>query len=366
MLNCHEFLSEILYLLPDTDLQYPNLQMKPDSDGLSGLPVFFIVGRGRSGSTLLRSCFDAHPNVAIPAESRFVQYLFYRYHHIKKWTPELAMKAISDAGKDFEPLGLDHRKVFELVKKHHHNLSFQIVCKIIYLSASATAGNKDIVCIGDKNPRYTFFISQLIRIFPDAKFIHLIRDYRANALTITKAARDIGEIRSVPVAIARWKYYNSIIDKMKKKFPRRFYTLRYEDLVIEPEKILRNLCKFVGLEFNAAMLNYEGRLDSYFHDPSFSKLHQSLKKPFNTSKVSEWQKKLSRHDIMICETMAAGYGKKYGYQPSMTLSTIERTACSIVYSPLALTGKVRFMLKRYFYHCPFLMRIFYSIIIRLK
>ncbi len=340
--------------------------MTSNSNELSGLPVFFIVGRGRSGSTLLRSCFDAHPNVAIPAESRFVQYLFYKYLHIKKWTPELAMKAISDAGKGFEPLVLNHKKVFELVKQHHHNLSFQLVCKIIYLSASATAGNKEIMCIGDKNPRYTFFISQLIRIFPDAKFIHLIRDYRANALTITNAARDIGEIKSVPVAIARWKYYNSIIDKMKRKLPQRFSTVRYEDLIVEPEKMLRNLCEFVGVEFNADMLNYEGRMESYFHDPAFSKLHQSLKKPFNISKISEWQKKLSRRDIIICETMAAGYGEKYNYQPSLTLSTIVRTAYSIAFSTVALTGKVRFILKRYLYHCPLFMRIFYSFIIKFK
>ncbi|MBN2214134.1 MAG: sulfotransferase [Bacteroidales bacterium] len=333
---------------------------------LSDLPVFFIVGRGRCGSTLLRSCFDAHPNVTIPPESRFVQYLYYRYHQIKKWTPELALRAISDINKSFEPLLLDHRRVFELVKKYHNNLSFPAVCKIIYLSASTAAGDKGIHCIGDKNPRYTFYIRQLKNIFPDARFIHLVRDYRANALAVTRAAKNIGETKSVPIALSRWKYYNRTIDKIKRSCPHRFYTLRYEDLVKEPDNTLRKLCEFVGVKFSAAMLNYDTRLKNYYHDPAFSKLHQSLKTPFDKAKISEWQEKLSRHDIKVCEILAGNYGQRFGYQTTRKVTFAMKALYRIIYAPLIRTGKIRFMLKNIFYNCPVFMRLFYNFIQRKK
>jgi hypothetical protein len=340
--------------------------MNLSSVALSDLPVFFIVGRGRSGSTLLRSAFDAHPNITIPLESRFVQYLFYRYHRIKKWTPELALKAISDIDKSFEPLDLDHREIFKQVKLYHNNLSFQLVCKIIYISSSVSVNKKDIQCIGDKNPRYTFFIPRLIKIFPQARFIHLVRDYRANALAVTRAAKVIGEIKAIPVAVARWKYYNRIIDRLKNRFPERFYTLRYEDLVEDPEKCLRQLCEFVGVNFSKTMLNYEVNIDNYFFDNSFSRLHQSLKKPFDISKISEWQEKLSRYEIMLCEILAGDYGEKAGYKTTLNLNPIRKTSLKILYSPLAWSGQVRFMLKRYLYNHPVLMNAFYSFITRTK
>lgn len=52
----------------------------------SKIPVFFILGRLRSGTSLLRTLFDAHPNVMIPPEYPQFFYLYARYKDKKQWS----------------------------------------------------------------------------------------------------------------------------------------------------------------------------------------------------------------------------------------------------------------------------------------
>jgi hypothetical protein len=252
---------------------------------LSKLPVFFIVGRGRSGSTLLRTMFDAHPSIIIPPESRFVQYLYYQYGTNQNWTPELAQLALNYTEQSFEPPLIDEAYFHKLIQLEKDNLSFSAVCKAIYLSIHSTFNKETITCIGDKNPRYSFFIPLLFKIFPEAKFIHLVRDYRDKALAIKCVHKIISETNSLPVILSRWKYYNSIIEKYKSRHTERFYTLRFEDLINDPEIILRQLCTFLNLDFNPCMLNYSTRFNAGNHEPFFSILHSNLQHPVDKSKA---------------------------------------------------------------------------------
>ncbi len=50
------------------------------------IPVVFIVGFGRSGTTLLQELMNAHPNVIGPPEYSFIVYLYSRYGNKKHWT----------------------------------------------------------------------------------------------------------------------------------------------------------------------------------------------------------------------------------------------------------------------------------------
>ena len=50
-----------------------------------GTPFFFILGRPRSGTTLLKALFDAHPNVKIPPELPIFLPLYQKFRHVKKW-----------------------------------------------------------------------------------------------------------------------------------------------------------------------------------------------------------------------------------------------------------------------------------------
>ena len=55
------------------------------ADKIAGLPVFFIIGRPRSGTTLLQLFFDAHPNVQMPSECMFMFQLYHVFNPITSW-----------------------------------------------------------------------------------------------------------------------------------------------------------------------------------------------------------------------------------------------------------------------------------------
>ncbi len=333
---------------------------------LNELPIFFIVGRGRSGSTLLRSLFDAHPQVMIPLESRFVQFLYYKYPLEKKWTPETAKQIIQELGHSFEPPRLDKENLTKQITNHISDLSFGKICKLIYLNSHTEFPKEEIHAIGDKNPRYTFFIPQLLKIFPNAKFIHLIRDYRDNVTAIQRAGSNINESSNIYFAMGRWKLYNRIVDKYQKRFPDNFYTVRFEDLITDPEKEMKSLCNFLTLDFRPEMLNYHKHISKYFKDDGFNTLHKSLQTPFDQSKIGEWKNILSHREIIRCEILAGNLPIKYGYLPEFNVKIAKRVGTKLVYFPLYFIGQIRFLLKIPLYKSRCFMRLAYNFLLRIK
>lgn len=330
------------------------------------LPVFFIVGRGRSGSTLLRFIFDAHPHVMIPLESRFVQFLYYKYASITEWTVETAEQAIHDLGHAFEPPELRMENLKKQISVHASDLSFGFLCKLIYLNTRTEFPKKKIHAIGDKNPRYTFFIPQLLKIFPDARFIHLVRDYRDNVAAIQRAAGIIHESGHVCFSLGRWKLYNRVILKYQKKYPDKFCTVRFEDLITHPEKAMEKLCGFLALDFYPEILNYHNNIHKYYRNADFNSLHQSLKLNFDPAKAGEWKTILSREKAIRCEVLAGSFPERYGYLPQLNVNSMRKTWIKMIFLPVSLLGQIRYALKILFYRSPAVMRTAYRLLLKIK
>lgn len=333
---------------------------------LKNLPLFFIVGRGRSGSTLLRSLFDAHPHVMIPLESRFVQFLYYFYPSKGSWTIETAQQAIRDIARGFEPPDLHKEDLERQMERHASDLSFDTFCKLIYLNTYSEIPKKDIRAIGDKNPRYTFFIPQLLRLFPRAKFVHLVRDYRDNIVSIQRAGKLIKESGNPYFSLGRWNLYNRFVVRYQKKFPDRFYLVHFEELIRDPETVMKNLCVFLDLDFDPEILNYHQRIGNYFKEEGFNALHKSLQTPFDLSKIGEWERELPRNQAIRCEVLSGSFPKKIGYPPKFNVNLLRRASIKLIYYPLLLIGQFRFFLKIVFYRSRLAMKIAYSILLKMK
>ena len=348
-----------------------NSHPKPSATGKKSpdpgsLPVFFIVGRGRSGSTLLRTLLDAHPHVMIPLESRFVQFLYYRYASVKEWTEETAGRAIRDLEHAFDPPELDLENLQEQIRAHEQDLSFPLLCRLIYLNTRTAFPKKEIRIIGDKNPRYTFFIPRLLEIFPDARFIHLVRDYRDNVAAIRRAAGIIHESGHTCVSLGRWKLYNRVILGYRKKFPDQFCTVRFEDLVTRPEKELKSVCGFLGLAFAPQMLNYRQHIHQYYGDEGFQSLHRSLELNFDHSKIGEWKTSLSRKKAIRCEVLAGHFPEQFGYRPAFDATPFRKFLMKLFFGPVSLLGQVRYALKIPFYQSRRLMQMTYWLLLKMK
>ena len=67
---------------------------KQEIDTIRNLPFFFILGRPRSGTTLLRTILDAHPNIVIPPENSYLIHLYFKYRHAGvKWESEIVLNS---------------------------------------------------------------------------------------------------------------------------------------------------------------------------------------------------------------------------------------------------------------------------------
>ena len=222
--------------------------------------MFFILGRPRSGTTLLRTLFDAHPNVATPIECAFIMNMSQKYEKIKNWTREDLLEFHSDVQKHikFDTWNIDLEKMKNDLLLCEGENTFQTVCKVVYYDYISLFPKEEIKWIGDKNPVYATYTPLMLRLFPDAKFIHLVRDPRDNIISLKNVDFE-GPFTAL--LAYRWQHSARKLYYIKKKYPNQFYTIRYEDLVKAPEKYYHEMCDFLSLPYYGHVFEFYKKQD---------------------------------------------------------------------------------------------------------
>ncbi len=292
---------------------------------INKLKIVFIVGRGRSGTSLLQTIFDANPCVKTANESPFILHLKQKYSRVKNWNNDKINEFIIDLYKDkkFTFLwGINPDDIKQNINLYSQSdLSFPVLCKLVYLTISSPFPKEKTRLIVDKNPLYSPFTSDLIEVFPNAKFIHLIRDYRDNI----NSSRKTFKLKNIIVLAHKWKRYNKTVDKQKEKYPTQFYTIRYEDLVTEPKKHIPEICAFLNISFDQQMSEFYNTTREAYTDKTYKngimaelvqQIHSNLLNPITTSQIDKWKIELSTNEIELIEYITGEYAKKYNYYPS--------------------------------------------------
>ncbi|MCF8372387.1 MAG: sulfotransferase [Bacteroidales bacterium] len=283
---------------------------------ISNIPFFFIIGRPRSGTTLIQSILDAHPNVVIPGECPIILRIYSRYGHLKELnenTIETLIEAIKQLpGIEFWPI--DFNEVKQDLLKAKGKFDFQKIIKIIYLNFQSVFPKSEILTFGDKNPPYSKFPKLILKIFPDAKFIHIVRDYRDHFLSVKKT----GLISAIePVTIYLWKRSVIRIGKLARKYPDQIFTLNYESFVSKPESHLRDICSFLNIPFEAEILKFHDSkklsLEQY-GEKNREQLHKKLYSPIDASNTGKWKKELTESEVMTADFIAGKTGSMAGYE----------------------------------------------------
>lgn len=270
----------------------------PDSTDLK--PVF-IISSGRSGTTLLRSMLVASGQISIPPETQNIHTLavkFLSYTGLKWENLSRLMIADFESHHNYfmweTNLAPLYQKVIDLPAE---NRSLATIIDQVYMFYAAEKF-PDAKIWGDQSPIYTFQLPTLLKVFPHARFIHMLRDGRD---VISSMVTRHGE-GYLTEAIHRWKKSIEITEKFQKQMPtERYLEVRYEHLVEQSEQTLQNISDFIGIEFTPNMLEY-------WHLPStveskHKSFHQNLAKPVFSSSVGKWRERLSQEqiDIMLAE-----------------------------------------------------------------
>jgi hypothetical protein len=290
------------------------------SKDTASIPLFFIIGRPRSGTTLLRFLFEAHPEVLIPPESPFIINLYKKYGKVTHWDEEKIRSFIRDLMKQryFDKWLINEDELFDHLLECEGETSFQTIVKQVCLAYQSVFTDKKITVIGDKNPGYSLYVNRIHKLFPGSKIIHLTRDYRDNYLSLIKVNF---EVPVVPLVVYRWKFAIQRMWQLKKRNPELIYSLRYEDLVEEPGQKFRDLCHFLGISYDPSVLAFYQKKEevekAYAGSEEIRLVHQSLFNPISTARMDIWQTEMSSRQVRIADLVAgktaerAGYKRKY-------------------------------------------------------
>lgn len=294
----------------------------------------FIIGCPRSGTTLLQLMLHSHRRIALPAETRFVHTAYQRRLAFGDLEDPANRTALAEwiTGRPqskFETMGLDPEAVNKEIRDAPPTLG----------SALATvfrgyARQHEKPRWGDKRPSYFRKVSQLRRMFPDAQFVHLIRDGRDAVSSLKAMPWYAGDIYT---ATLTWR---EAIDKgnrlARKLGPQTYYQFRYEDLVAEPEAQLRGLCGFLGEEFDPGMLEYNRLADATV--PPEREWHARTHEAVNARRIGSWRDRLEPWEVNLTEFVLKSHLTELGYEPAgaprpsaAELTRFEKAAARRVY-----------------------------------
>jgi hypothetical protein len=212
-------------------------------------PVF-VVGMNGSGTTMLLDCLDNHPEIyGFPEETKLLG-------HLLTVLPKFGDLAIDD---NFHALiqtvgrspAFRHENDFRPppVPEEWRNMPRNVsVVLDWFFRYFAEKKGKERWC--EKTPMNAHHIAALGKVFPKAKFIHIIRDARSCAASCRRRF-----FTTPQMAALRWKQTLRTARRQGEGVPGRYLEIRYEDLVGEPERWMREICGFLDVPFDVKVLS---------------------------------------------------------------------------------------------------------------
>lgn len=348
---------------------------------LEQLPIHFIIGAGRSGTTLLNAILNAHPSVSCTPEAKKPLMTFYTYAHKQPLPTRIIKDFKSFVKKRYNKKQEQNGQSFSfdeawfgdlavnLPKLSYANFAKQV---LLTLNAQQKPADKVQILI-DKNPTYTFTIKQLIDLYPDAKFLVALRDYRAYYLSQkqNKAPTLFSKYiaNSCGAVSYFWKMNYDEISHLQRQYPNKILLVPYERIVTDKENMLREICSFIGINFDEAMLQHNKneqltkQLADTNDDDTLSEYHKrkrgNIAKTTFTDRLEAWKAELTPAEIRTLEVIAGNIGKQFGYQPTQTANTTQKI--STYFSnciPIAITYLSTQLLMKHYYSLPLGVRNF--------
>ena len=245
----------------------------------------FLVASVRSGTTLLRLMLDHHRDLAFEHEFTYTV----DWYGGDSW-PDLPTY--------YERLSMD--RVY-LMRRYtiDRSLTYPELVDDFLVQRRSSAG-KGIVGATvhssfDRPSNGTF--DRLCRIWPRARYLHLVRDGR----DVSRSIIEMGLAGNMWTASAIWENAELAWEVMRPSLSDdRFLEIRYEELLRQPEETLARICRFVGLEYDPAMMSYPS--DSTYGPP-------------DPTAIDRWRH-LSEDEVRLAEARIGTLLERRGYERS--------------------------------------------------
>lgn len=273
---------------------------------------FFITGTSRSGTTLLQAMLSRGRGVFVPPETHFMPLVWKHRRRLGQVSTDAGWTAAQQAIIQRSPIAgivIDPGRFEELASKGPRQYGTLLSAWLRAAAEAQTPQGQECPSIfGEKSPAHTMYMPELLAMLPGTQVVHIVRDPRDVAVS----QRDAWNTPIMSSAV-RW-----MLDQRQQQdiellaSSDRFVTVRYEDLVVEPEAQLRRVCDVLSITFTPDMLKPHQRSQSGFADREEHK-HRTLES-VTTSRVGRYRRELSPMELAAIERVCGGHMERLGYE----------------------------------------------------
>ncbi len=318
-------------------------------------PVF-IVGNSRSGTTLMGTILGCHSSIFRFEELHFFEELWSATDDqascSKQEAVDLAARLFDIQRNGYLTRG-DWHEFLEESEMLLRNLPKPLSpAKIFqaFLEYEAQLQGKDRAC--DQTPQNILYIREILKHYPNAYIVHMVRDPRAILLSQKNRWRRPFLSESIPIkeAIRYWLNYHPITMSQLWKAnvctanqfvdDKRMITLRYEDLLCNPEAEVEKICRFVGVTYSCDLLNVPQMNSSSQRD-------QPDQRGIDKNRADSWKKGgLSTTEMFWCQYINSAVMDRHSYEAEDISPNPIFLLVSAAFFPIKLFLAILFSLKR--------------------
>lgn len=275
----------------------------------------FLSGNQRSGKTLLQLILASHPDISISPGTNVIAKVLFEMPRQRPLGPEhlRKMRQVLQKDRKFKAWKIDHRAYQAHVAAYRDPTSAEVVEDIMRFFRDQTKPNARYV--GNKKGCYCKDGDLVKEVFPRAKFVFMLRDARGavSSMLETQPEHDLTS------ASLTWMIKARRIRALKEQMPDDVFVCRYEELVTEPERVVRSLTDFLGVPFVPEMLTAYRTNDVTRAQTDTT--HHETYEGITTRMIEEWKTHLTAEQIAAVEGLVGSELEKSGYVPSLPAAT---------------------------------------------
>ncbi len=290
----------------------------------------FLLGSHKSGSSMLRSLLDNHPQLfAIPMEIHYFQYTGYwvDYRLRRAWPKQMNLpekmaslgQIVADTNANEDPyadsilagiLNLDRFQSFMAANPDVTTPRelFEVYAGALYYALTGAALPEGMRIL-EKSVEHAEWAVHLRQMFPDCRFVHIVRNPYASLVAIRKSKLDGDNyplMRDFILSLHN-SYYNlyrneGILDN--------YLIVKYEDLLTDTEKMMRQIADFAGLEFSEELLTPTLMGKPWGGNSSSGKSFTKI----STAPLESWKSKIEDLEIRLVNAFVQPVLERFGYE----------------------------------------------------
>ena len=280
----------------------------PTTDSESDFQPVFVVGYGRSGTTLLTTILGRHPNLAGTPESHLMDHVLPRSENVapprSRPVEEMRERFLaSPRSQDLEIAPEDLPKEAD---------TYADFFEQILTHVAKREGKTRVV---EKTPLHLIYTPTLLAWYPGARIVCIVRDGRDAVCSMMSQPWTHNDLRR---HCRKWRWYAELAQTYEKQYVDRFIRVHYEDVVRDAEPVIRKIDDFIGESFAPEQLHW-GDKQSAGAIPEWEKewKAKSVEKP-DTSRVGRWREDASKEDRILMNVAMGDALEAMGYSDTST------------------------------------------------